>query len=264
MSSTTPDSLTAEQIQHYRAKGFVRIPGIISKAEAAEFYDIIYTFAEAKRESVEEDPNVRDREVFTQIVNFWHEDAGIRRLTLHPNVGGVAEKLAGMPLRLWHDHTLIKQPHNKMPTEFHQDQPYWPHANSTQSISAWVALCDVPVERGCMTFLSESHKRTDLSAQNLSDSESFLSIAPDFRYGERVTVPLQAGDCTFHHSRCAHMETSNERDEPRVAHIIIYMDKVTTFSGKKHVVTDSLELEEGDALDGALFPPVENFAAMRA
>jgi ectoine hydroxylase-related dioxygenase (phytanoyl-CoA dioxygenase family) len=260
---TTPDTLSTDQIGHYRRLGFVKIPNIISKEEAASFHDVIYNFSEAKRTSGEEDPLVRDREVFTQIVNFWHEDEGIRRLTLHPNIGAVAEKLAGMPLRLWHDHMLIKQPHNKTPTEFHQDQPYWPHTNSTQSISAWVALCDVPVERGCMSFLSGSHKRTDLPAQNLSDAESFFAIAPEFRYGERVTVPLQAGDCTFHHSRCAHMATPNETDEPRVAHVIIYMDATTTFSGKKHVVTEPLKLEEGVALDGELFPPVGRFTEMQ-
>ena len=114
-----------------------------------------------------------------------------------------------------------------------------------------------------MSFLSGSHKRTDLPAQNLSDAESFFAIAPEFRYGERVTVPLQAGDCTFHHSRCAHMATPNETDEPRVAHVIIYMDATTTFSGKKHVVTEPLKLEEGVALDGELFPPVGRFTEMQ-
>jgi ectoine hydroxylase-related dioxygenase (phytanoyl-CoA dioxygenase family) len=263
MVVTTPETLSDDKIQHYRDKGFVKVPGILSKDEAAEFHDIIYRFAERKRSLGEEDPGVRDREVFTQIVNFWHEDAGIRGLTLHPNVGGVAQKLAGVPLRLWHDHMLIKQPHNKTPTEFHQDQPYWPHADSTQSISAWIALRDVPVERGCMTFLSGSHRRTDLSAQNLNDAESFLGIAPEFRYGERVAVPLEAGDCTFHHSRCAHMATPNDTDVPRVAHIVIYMDATTTFSGNKHIVTDQLALKEGEALDGELFPSVERFASLR-
>src|SRR5204863_6240188 len=118
----------------------------------------------------------------------WREDDAMKRLTLHPNVAAAAEKIAGVKLRLWHDQILIKQPHNNKPTEFHQDQPYWPHANSTNPISAWIALVDVPVERGCMTFLPGSHRRTDLPAQNLSDARSLFAICPDFAWSPRVTV----------------------------------------------------------------------------
>ena len=75
-----------------------------------------------------------------------------------------------------------------------------------------------------------------------------------------MTVPLKAGDCTFHHSRCAHMASPNRTDEPRVAHVIIFTDVTTTYSGKAHVVTDPLEMAAGDQLDGELFPSVEQFA----
>lgn len=71
---------------------------------------------------------------------------------------------------------------------------------------------------------------------------------------ERVTIPLQAGDCTFHHGFCAHTANANETDEPRVAHAIIYMDATTRFSGKEHVVTKNMGHEIGDLLDGELFP----------
>jgi len=176
----------------------------------------------------------------------------------------VAQKLAGVKLRLWHDHILIKQPRKSTPTEFHQDQPYWPHRESVQPISAWVALCDVPPQRGCMSFIPASHRRTDLAAQNLGDAESLFALAPDLRWERRVTLPLRAGDCTFHHGRCAHMATPNLTDEPRVAHVIIYIDATTRFSGDEHVVTDPLNLNENDPLDGELFPEVDAIAAGKA
>jgi ectoine hydroxylase-related dioxygenase (phytanoyl-CoA dioxygenase family) len=180
----------------------------------------------------------------------------MRQLTLHPHVAAAATRLAGVPLRLWHDQILIKQPGFSKATEFHQDQPYWPHADSPHPISCWIALCDVPVERGCMTFLPGSQRRTDLPAQSLADAGSLFSICPQLQWSERVTVPLQAGDCTFHHGRCAHMATPNLTNDPRVAHAVIFMDKATKFSGRKHVVTEPLHLTEGDLLDGDLFPEV--------
>ena len=57
---TTPDTLSTDQIGHYRRLGFVKIPNIISKEEAASFHDVIYNFAEAKRTSGEEDPLVNE------------------------------------------------------------------------------------------------------------------------------------------------------------------------------------------------------------
>ena len=246
---TTPETLNEEQISSYRREGFVHIPGIIRPDEAAEYYEAALAVSR-RRESRHKGA------IFTQLVNVWTDDETMRRLTLHPNVGAVAEKLAGVPLRLWHDQILIKQPHNNAATEFHQDQPYWPHAESTHPISAWIPLCDVPSEKGCMTFLPGSHRRTDLPAQNLSSATSLFEICPDLRWGPRVTVPLRAGDCTFHHGRCAHMATPNHTDDPRVAHVVIFMDRGTRFAGRSHPVTDPLGLRPGDPLDGDPFPPV--------
>jgi phytanoyl-CoA hydroxylase len=248
MWQTTAETVTDAQKTQFRENGFVHIPGIIGKDEAAEFY--------AAALDVSQRTKSRSSGVFLQHVNVWTEDETMKRLTLHPNVGAVAEMLAGVPLRLWHDQILIKEPHNNVATEFHQDQPYWPHQNSTHPISAWIALCDVPVEKGCMTFLPGSHLRTDLPAQNLRAADSLMTICPDFVWTPRVTVPLRAGDCTFHHGRCAHMATPNFTDDPRVAHIVIFMDAETQFAGRGHVVTDPLHLNVGDPLDGELFPRV--------
>jgi phytanoyl-CoA hydroxylase len=105
-----------------------------------------------------------------------------------------------------------------------------------------------------MTFIPESQKVRNLRAQDLADEHDLFKVHPDFVWYPRVTVPLRAGDCTFHSSFTAHMATPNFTDEPRVAHIIIYMDADTTFMKQGHPVTDSLNLEEGQLLDNELFP----------
>ena len=111
-----------------------------------------------------------------------------------------------------------------------------------------------------MSFIPGSHRHTDLPAQSTRDESRLFTAQPDLTWAPRITVPLRAGDCTFHHSRCAHMATPNNTDEPRVAHVIIFMDCTTTYTGKRHVVTDPLELEIGAPLDGDLFPAVSDFA----
>jgi len=250
--ATKAPKVTKRTIDTYRRQGFVQVPAIISKEEAEEFRQAALALVPRLKSYAQG----KAKDVFTQLVNVWREDETMKQLTLHPNVGAVAEQLAGIPLRLWHDHLLIKQPHNNAPTEFHQDQPFWPHARPRHTLSAWIALVDVPVERGCMTFIPASHRRTDLRPQDLTDAHDLLSLSPDLAWSPRVTIPLRAGDCTFHHGYCAHMATPNFTDEPRVAHVVIFMDAETTYTGAKHVITDPLGLRPGDRLDGELFPLV--------
>jgi phytanoyl-CoA hydroxylase len=235
---TTPDLVSDETVQQYRTNGFVKIHQIISADEAEHFRAGASAALERLR-----DKSYNKTSIFTQIVNVWQEDDTMRDLTLHPNVAAVAHKLVGVPLRIWHDHMLIKMPHNNAPTEFHQDQPFWPHATTRHTLSAWIALVDVPVERGCMTFIPGAHTRDDLRPQDLRDAHDLFSIWPEL-------------DCTFHHGLCPHMATPNNTDDPRFAHVVIFMDADTTYNGSRHVVTDPLGLKTGDKLDGPLFPRV--------
>lgn len=107
-----------------------------------------------------------------------------------------------------------------------------------------------------MTFIPGSHARTDLTSQDLEDESSLFEMAPDFVWEPQVTIPLKAGDCTFHHGRVAHMATPNKTDEPRVAHVAIFMEADTVYESKPHPVTDPLGLDEKQRLDGEMFPRV--------
>ncbi|TDD94530.1 phytanoyl-CoA dioxygenase family protein [Jiangella asiatica] len=239
------DALVAE----YRKNGFVRVRGVLEPPEVERFRIAAEDFLEAHRSE-----SLETGGVFSQLVNVWQRDPSLRELTLHARLGRVAEQLAGFPLRLWHDQMLVKEPHNDAATEFHQDRPYWPHANDRLSLSAWIALVDVPPERGCMTFLPGTQTITGLRPQNLHEEDDLFEADPSLRWAPRVTVPLRAGDCTFHSSYTGHMALPNRTDLARLAHVNIYMDADTTYNGAGHIVTDPLGLAVGDRLDGATFP----------
>ena len=248
-SVTQPADITPAMIAQYQSQGFIHIPNLLSPAEVTRYHDGAVQAATYIPNHAKDVP-----QIFNQTVNVWTQNDVIRELTLNARIGAIAARLAGVPLRLWHDHTLIKPPVKSAPTEFHQDGPYWPHDNHRNALSCWIALVDVPVERGCMTFIPGSHLRRDLRPQDLTDSHDLLNLYPELTWSQRVTVPLRAGDCTFHHSYLAHMAQSNVTDVPRVAHIIIYMDADTTYTGARHTVTDPLNLQPGQPLDGELFP----------
>ncbi len=238
--------------QTYRRDGFVHVPSIINPEEASAFR--LAALAATERLGA-----ISDNAMFRQSVNVWREDDQMAALTTHPNIAAAAEQLAGVALRLWHDQILIKPALNSKPTEFHQDQPYWPHSQSTHPISAWIALVDVPVERGCMTFIAGAQGRTELPPSNLAAQRGLFDLAPDLIWEQRITVPLKAGDCTFHHGRCPHMATPNFTEEARVAHVVIFVDAATIYNGLSHVVTDPLGLVAGSLLEGEMFPLAQSF-----
>ncbi len=233
----------------YRRDGFVRVRGVLDADQVARFRASAEAFLTAHRgESLER------RGAFNQLVNVWRRDPDLRALSFDARLGRIAEQLAGFPLRLWHDQMLVKEPHNNVATEFHQDRPYWPHANDRLPLSAWIALVDVPPERGCMTFLPGTQHRTGLRPQDLHEEEDLFAVDPSLRWIPRVTVPLRAGDCTFHSGYTGHMALPNRTDLARLAHVVIYMDEETTYSGTPHPVTDPLGLRVGDRLAGDAFP----------
>jgi ectoine hydroxylase-related dioxygenase (phytanoyl-CoA dioxygenase family) len=249
-SDVEPDGRVPEQlVADYRENGFVRVRGVLGSEEVARFRDHAAQYLEEHRaERLQQD------RIFSQLVNVWEKDETLRELTLLPRLGRIAEQLAGFGLRLWHDQMLVKEPRSNAATHFHQDRPYWPHANDRLPLSAWIALVDVPPERGCMTFLPGTQTRADLRPQDLSEEEDLFTTAPDLRWSPRVTVPVRAGDCTFHSGYTAHMALPNSTDQARLAHVVIYMDEHTTYSGQPHVVTDPLHLRPGDSLAGDNFP----------
>jgi phytanoyl-CoA hydroxylase len=242
---TISDELVAE----YRQNGFVRVPGILEAEEVSRFRDAATAYLDKHREE-----SLEKGGVFQQLVNVWQHDEIGRELTLHPRIGRVAEELAGVPVRVWHDQLLVKEPHNNAATEFHQDRPYWPHTNDRHSLSAWIALVDVPPERGCMTFIPGSQHRTGLQPQNLHEEDDLFRLDPSLRWLPRVTVPLRAGDCTFHNSYTGHMALPNRTDLARLAHVTIYMDTSTHYNGNPHPITTPLYLTPNTPFPTSVFP----------
>jgi ectoine hydroxylase-related dioxygenase (phytanoyl-CoA dioxygenase family) len=239
-------------VARFERDGFCAMPDLLQGAEAMEFRDAaLAAVADPSRQPTS------DRAVFRQQRNLWRDDPVLRRLTFHPRVLGAVHCISGgRPMRLWQDHILIKWPRNGQATELHQDEPYWPVDRSTFTVSAWIALGDVPVERGCMSFVPGSHLRHDLRGQDLTDAGDLMRLWPDLAFAERVLVPLRAGGATFHQGFTAHRAEANATNQARVAFSIIWVDAAARFSGAAHGVTDSEGLVAGDPLPDRLCPPI--------
>lgn len=246
---TEPLYLDEETISSYRRNGFVRVPSVLTPDEVARYREA------AERVHAEREGLAYAGAIFKQIIQLWTFDDVLRDLTMHPRIASIATELAGIPLRIWHDQLLVKAPHNGAKTEFHQDAPYWPH-RSRHCLSAWIALTDVPVERGCMTFIPGQQDRHDIRPTDITSETDLFDASPDLVWKPRVTIPLRAGDATFHNGFTPHTANANDTDEYRWAQVNIYIDREATYTGTEHVVTDPLGLAIGSRLPDDHFPPV--------
>ncbi|GAA3971240.1 phytanoyl-CoA dioxygenase family protein [Thermobifida alba] len=252
---TTPENLSEEDVELYRRQGFLHIPRVLTDEEVAEcLADAREQLGLSKKElwdsSVDEGVP-EGATVMEWIADAETRSAALRRLALHPRITGIAERLAGRPLRMFRSEILRKPAKKSAVTPPHIDEPYWPWHGGT-TLSAWVALVDVPVERGCMTFVPGSHLTPEPAPEDWEIFEKY----PEFAWLPRVTVPLLAGGCTFHNERVVHMAGANETDTDRLSLATVYIDAETRFEPSAGFAEEDLGFKPGDLIEGERYPRV--------
>jgi ectoine hydroxylase-related dioxygenase (phytanoyl-CoA dioxygenase family) len=154
---------------------------------------------------------------------------------------------------VWHDQALFKEPREGAKTPWHQDAYYWPHAQRRDQISIWIALSDATIDNGCMSFIPGS-QHAEAGRIDLANPENIFEKLPQLKGVKPRTIELRAGSCTFHNGMTLHYAGPNKSQRMREAFAILYMPDGTTYDGKKHMVTDDLNLAVGAMLDGERFP----------
>ncbi|GAA2728827.1 phytanoyl-CoA dioxygenase family protein [Streptomyces nogalater] len=254
---TTAENLSKEAVRFYREQGYVHIPRVLSETEVTAF-----------RAACEEVLEKEGREIWGAgedevqvhyVAQAWQKHPELRSLVLHPEISGIALRLAGAPLRVYSSDILVKEPKRTLPTLVHDDETGLPLNELSATLTAWIALTDVPVERGCMSYVPGSHLRAREDRQehmtSFAEFRDLADVWPDYPWQPRVAVPVRAGDVVFHHCRTVHMAEANTSDSVRMAHGVVYMDADATY--RPGVQDGHLSrLSPGDPLEGELFPLV--------
>ncbi|SEF65410.1 Ectoine hydroxylase-related dioxygenase, phytanoyl-CoA dioxygenase (PhyH) family [Thermomonospora echinospora] len=250
---STAETLSPETVAGYRRDGFVHVPRVLHAAEIEEFLSdaLDVLAAEEKTRWGEDGATVLDF-----VENSQLKSEAMRRLALHPRITGVAERLAGAPLRLFKSE-LLRKSGGSRPTEAHFDEFALPFSGAEVGLTAWVALVDVPMERGCLTFVPGSHRLPP--SERAADAWDAYG-REEVRWMPRVAVPVRAGDCTFHHTRVVHAAGGNATDRTRISVATVYMDAAAVFrpTGNEHIdgLAGGGEPVAGQPLQGERFPLV--------
>jgi phytanoyl-CoA hydroxylase len=257
------ETLSTTTIAAYRAQGFVHVPGVLTREEVDDL------LAAARHQLDREEKLSWDDDGGT--VMDWVADPelksdAMRALALHPQVTAIAECLAGVPLRLFKTELLRKRAGVSTGTPAHVDAVAFPFRGAPVTITAWVALTDVPVESGCMTFIPGTHLVLE-GAELAEVGWQPLASLPELAWQPRVTVPIRAGDVTFHHEKTVHLAGGNRAATDRISLATVYMDAEATFAPETIAMNldgdmsglgpDTMrKMTPGQAMDGDRFPRV--------
>ncbi len=219
-------ALSAEQIEAFRADGFIRLPGVFSAELLDHFRTRIADVVQA------EDPNelpLRERsayaQAFIQITNLWARHDEVRPFSLNRRCARIATELLGCTgVRMWHDQALFKEAGGGI-TPWHVDQFFWP-MSSYLSVTAWIPLQPTPVEAGALQFAVGTQHVDHGRAYGISErGEEEIAASLAAARAEVVAEPYELGDVSFHYGFSFHRAEPNRTDTTRAAMTMIYMDQ---------------------------------------
>ena len=158
-----------------------------------------------------------------QLANF-----ALREAIGSPELGRIAGEITGAQrVQVWWVQLLIKPstaPNQSAATNvgWHQDQQYWKAWDEgSELFTAWLALSDVTLEAGAMSFVPGSQDWGLLEGGNFfgqDQSELRQNIAlPAGASWQEVPATLPPGGVSFHHRLLFHGSGPNVSGQPRLS-----------------------------------------------
>jgi hypothetical protein len=253
-------AVTPDHVASFARDGFVVVAGLLTDDEL-DHYKPLVTAAVAARSGADDRPLAERtpyEQSFQQCQNLWEDYPTIRSLTFNPRVGEAAATLLDVSaVRLWHDQALFKRAGGRV-TDPHQDQPYWPIAQTT-TITAWIPFDGSTFASGAMGYLPGSHLVGLDKFQNIfggEDPEELLT-RPEIAGIEPVFVEVPRGGVAFHAGLTVHLAKPNTTATDRAVHtVIMFADGCTRGSTRWHPSVDRDGIEVGALIAGPCTPIV--------
>ncbi|MEO8231583.1 MAG: phytanoyl-CoA dioxygenase family protein [Ignavibacteriota bacterium] len=249
-------SLSKEQVNYYNDFGFVKIENVIEKDFLPEVNKIIESSVLLRKGKDERE--LKDKSQYEQSLLqcgylCWDFPA-VKEFVFAKRFAGIVRDLMQADhVRLWHDQALFKEPGGRI-TDAHQDCSYWPIAEPEFTATMWIALTDVPVEKGCLYFYPRTNDSNLKEYVDIFKNPHQPNILTD---KEKIFVPLKAGDATFHSGLTFHGAGNNQTSEMREAMTIIYIKDDVTFDAsdeRNKTHTSCVGLKDGEIINTRYTP----------
>ncbi len=171
----------------------------------------------------------------------WVDD-----LMRHPRILDAVEDLIGPDILCWNTIFWIKEAESPSFVSWHQDVRYW-GLDTSELVTAWVALSPATEESGCMRVLPGSHREEVLPHRDEYHDDNLLTrgqeIAVDVDESKTVSMALAPGQASLHNVGLAHASGPNRTDDRRIG---ISMHYISTRTRQMAGEWDSAALVRGE------------------
>jgi hypothetical protein len=165
----------------------------------------------------------------------------LAQLVRYPLIGAIAARLAGTPIRLWHDQLLYKpvdNPDKPANVGWHTDRGYWKTCSSTNLLTAWVPFHDCTAEMGTITMIDGSLTWPDNTEALNFFSNDLEGLEKKFNTGGnpivKIPMNLKKGQMSFHHCLTIHGSGPNRSTQPRRSIAIHMQDEANHWQEYRH------------------------------
>lgn len=221
-SATSGGSLSEAQRAHYWEAGYLFPLTVLSEDEVAHYHGQL---TDIEREHPPGLPQPLGSYLRIQSHCVLPMAA---QLATHPTVLNAVESILGPDLMIWGAEFFIKEAKSDSVVSMHQDLTYWGFGETSDQVTAWIALTPSTVESGCMDLVYGSHKNPILPHTDTHADNNLLSrgqeINVDVSDSDRTHVILQPGQMSLHHGLAIHGSQPNRSEQRRIGFAIRYVN----------------------------------------
>lgn len=205
---SSPQCLTAEQIESYNTSGYIRP---LDAFDTAEMDDIRAYFDQLLEDTIAAGGN-------SYSISTAHmKHARVYDILTHPRLVGYVADLLGDDVVAWGSHFFCKMPGDGKEVAWHQDASYWPLSPS-KAVTVWLAIDDADLENGCMKFIAGSQTSGHLTYRESSPEDHSVlgqTVENPEQYGDIVIDDLKAGQVSIHSDLLLHGSDANHSTRRR-------------------------------------------------
>ncbi len=211
-----PKKLTKTQVSQYNESGFVSPINVLTREEVASCVEEIEAFEAETGKLIDFPYKSRSHQIFS-----WAD-----RLVHHPKILDAVEDIIGPDIMCYHATLWVKPAKSNSFVRWHQDGAYF-FLDPAVHITAWVALTIADDEAGCMQVIPASNKNPLFEHDDDTNPDNMIprgqGLASEIDTSEAVSMPLNAGQMSLHHTKLIHASFNNNRNERRIGFGISYI-----------------------------------------
>ena len=208
--------LDAKEIRFYEKVGYLGLPGLITKEDAARMADEVLDVMASlgvSREALSRATTSKDK---LRQSRQYLRGSLLESLVHSEALRSIAGQLMGGTSSLYMPFTAVKSGGGGGRFHFHQDNQYTRFDGP--GINIWFALVEVGPENGCLQIAPGTHQSGTLDSVESEDRDGHRTVAAEPE--DFLPLRMRPGDAVAFSRLTLHGSGANSSDEPRLAYAV--------------------------------------------